>query len=205
MGSAENAGRSALTSLYIQIIAQLIVYIGIKSKMAYLDTHPLHGAFISNKFTRLTDVIASQGEDMLRDANIDVPSRAVSIVLLVGEHGEISAADIANWLEQPHQLVTQRTDVLIELGLIKRRSDPHDGRRKILVLTANGTDQFTRLTELMVQVADVFAALFEEIECDLAAMAMRAIEALERSPILERINSRRSSRIVNNPDNLEIS
>ena len=173
--------------------------------MTYLDTHPLHGAFVSNKFTRLTDLIASQGQEMLRDANLDVPSRAVSILLLVGEHGEISAADIANLLKQPHQLVTQRADLLIELALIRRKNDPRDGRRKILVLTEKGTDQFDRLTELMVQVADVFASLFEEIGCDLAAMAMRAIEALDRSPILERINSRQSSRIVRNPDNLEIS
>jgi DNA-binding MarR family transcriptional regulator len=173
--------------------------------MTYLDTHPLHGAFVSNKFTRLTDLIATQGEDMLRDANIDVPSRAVSILLLVGEHGEISAADIANLLQQPHQLVTQRADLLIELAMIKRRSDPRDGRRKILVLTAKGANQFSQLTELMVQVADVFATLFEEIECDLAAMAMRAIAALDRSPILERINSRQSSPIAKNPNNLEIS
>lgn len=173
--------------------------------MTYLDTHRLHGAFVSNKFTRLTDLIATQGEDMLRDANIDVPSRAVSTVLLVGEHGEISAADIANLLQQPHQLVTQRADLLIDLALIKRRSDPRDGRRKILVLTAKGADQFNQLTELMAQVADVFATLFQEIECDLAAMTMRAIAALERTPILERINSRQSSSIAKNPNSLEIS
>ncbi len=161
--------------------------------MTYFDTHPLRGAFVSNKLTDLTDLIAEQGEDLLRDANLDIPSRAVSIMLLIGERGEISAADIANLLQQPHQLITQRVDLLISLALIKRRSDPRDGRRKILVLTANGVDQFDQLTARMVQVAEVFAALFEEIECDLAAMTMRAVEALHRSPILERINSSQPS------------
>lgn len=185
--------RIILTSPYVQSIAQLIVYMEMRNIMAYLDTHPLRGAFVSNKFIRLSDLIAEQGEDMLRAADIDVPSRAVSIMLLIGEHGEISAADIAKLLQQPHQLVTQRADLLIELALIKRRSDPRDGRRKILVLTAKGVDQFNRLTERMDRVAAVFAALFEEIECDLAAMAMRAIEALRRSPILERIEPSKSS------------
>lgn len=141
--------------------------------MTYLDTHPLRGAFVSNKLVQLTDLIAQQGDDLLRDANLEIPSRAVSIMLLIGEHGEISAADISNLLQQPHQLVSQRLDVLTKLALIKRKSDPCDGRRKILLLTAKGEDQFRQLTARMVQVADVFAALFEEIECDLAAMATR--------------------------------
>ncbi|MCJ8325327.1 MAG: MarR family transcriptional regulator [Rhizobiales bacterium] len=161
--------------------------------MTYFDTHPLGGAFFSHKLTHLTDLIAEQGQDLLRDANLDVPSRAVSIMLLIGEHREISAADIANLLQQPHQLVTQRADILINLELVERRSDPRDGRRKILVLTTSGLDQFIGLTACMNQVAEVFTALFEEIECDLAAMTMRAIEALNRSPILERIKLEQSS------------
>tara|TARA_R110002124_G_scaffold215362_3_gene381307 strand:+ start:287 stop:808 length:522 start_codon:yes stop_codon:yes gene_type:complete len=157
--------------------------------MTYLDAHPLRGAFVANSFIQLSDLIASQGEAMLRDADLDVPSRAVSILLMIGERGEISAADIAGLLQQPHQLVTQRADLLVDLGLIERRNDPQDGRRKILVLTDRGADQFQRLTVRLAEVAEVFAALFAEIDCDLAAMASRAIAALNRSPILERINS----------------
>jgi len=157
--------------------------------MTYFESHPLSGAFVSNKLICLADLIAEQGEDLLRDASIDVPSRAVSIMLLIGEHGEISAADMANILQQPHQLVTQRADLLIDLALIERRSDPRDGRRKILVFTAKGAEQFTGLTARMEQVAAVFDALFKEIECDLAAMASLATEALDRSSILERINA----------------
>lgn len=157
--------------------------------MTFLDAHPLRGAFVANCFVQLADLISAQGEDMLREAGLDVPSRAVSILLMVGEHGEISAADIAGLLQQPHQLVTQRADLLVDLGLIARRNDPGDGRRKILVLTDRGADQFRRLTVRLAEVAEVFAALFAEIDCDLAAMARRAIAALNRSPILERINS----------------
>jgi DNA-binding MarR family transcriptional regulator len=173
--------------------------------MTYLETHPLRGAFVSNKFVHLTDLIAAQGEELLRDANINVPSRAVSIVLLIGEHGEISAADIANLLRQPHQLVTQRVDMLMDLALIERMSDPRDGRRKILVLTTKGIDQCARLKTRMVQVADAFVALYDEIECDLAAIATRAIDALERVPILDRINSMRCSSSGDMPDHFERS
>ena len=160
--------------------------------MAYFNTHPLRGAFLSNSLLGLADLIAEQGEDMLRAANIDVPSRAVSVMLLVGEHKEISAADIAELLKHPHQLVTQRADLLIELQLIKRTSDPRDGRRKILILTEKGQTQFDLLTKRLAQVAEVFTSLFEEIECDIPAMAQRAINALSHSPILDRIETSKS-------------
>ncbi|WP_339928686.1 MarR family transcriptional regulator [uncultured Brevundimonas sp.] len=157
--------------------------------MTYLDAHPLRAAFAANTLVQLADLISAQGEAMLREAGLDVPARAVSILLMIGERGEMSAADIAGQLQQPHQLVTQRADLLVDLGLIARRSDPGDGRRKILVLTDRGADQFERLTARLARVADVFAALFVEIDCDLAAMARRAIAALDRSPILERLNA----------------
>lgn len=173
--------------------------------MTYFDSHPLSDAFVSNKLIHLADLIAEQGEDLLRDANIDVPSRAVSIMLLIGEHGEISAADMANVLQQPHQLITQRADLLIGLALIERKSDPSDGRRKILALTAKGAEQFIGLTARMEQVATVFGALFKEIECDLAAMATLATEALNRSSILERINAITSPPSEKTRDGIESS
>jgi len=161
--------------------------------MTYLDTHPLHAAFFANKLDRLAGLIAAQGEELLRHAGLDVPSRAVSLMLLVGEHSEISATDIAYLLEQPHQLVTQRAELLIELELIERKNDPGDGRRKILVLTAKGKKQFAKLQICLSEAASVFTALFEEIECDLADLAMRAMKALNNTSVLDRTKSTRSS------------
>ena len=157
--------------------------------MAYFENHPLHGAFVSHWLNTLTDLIADQGEEMLRDAGITVPSRAVSIVLIAGERGEISAADVAQVLGQPHQLVTQRVDLLVKLGMLERAIDPKDKRRKILRLTSVGTEQFSQLVKRMEQVSAVFTALFEEIECDLADMSRKAADALGRSSLLARVDA----------------
>ena len=96
--------------------------------MTYVDTHPRKGAFAANHMARLVDLINDQGSQLLEDANLSLPPRAVSTVLLISERGQITAADIAKELNQPHQLVTQRIDALIKLDLLKRLTDPNDGR-----------------------------------------------------------------------------
>lgn len=153
----------------------------------YRDAHVLKGAFLSNGLLRLVDLIALQGDDLLGDADIIIPSRAVACTLFIGDTDRVSVADIAKALDEPHQLTTQRTDVLSELGLLKRIDDPDDSRRKLLMLTRKGKDQYRRLIIRLAEIEQAFLGLYAEIECDLPIVLARAIEALDRTPMLKRI------------------
>ena len=155
----------------------------------YTDTHQLRGAFVGNILRRLADMIAEQGEQLLLDAGIDFPSRSVSTVMMIGEKGKVSAADIATALGQPHQLVTQRIELLLGMKIIKRVSDPKDGRRKILVLTAKGTAQYKQLQTRLAAADRTFETLFKDIDCDLISAAERAMDALTGNTILQRVQS----------------
>ena len=157
--------------------------------MAYVDTHPLRSAFVANPLRRLVELISNQGETLLQDAGLEFPSRTISCVLLIGERGEISAADIAKTLSQPHQLVTQRIDLLIKLGVVERLADPADKRRKILALTPKGVIQFECLKPLLAEADIAFTALFAEINCDLPTIALRMLDALTATPILDRVKA----------------
>jgi len=155
----------------------------------YLDDHPLAGAFLAHQLTRLADLITDQGEAFLRGNGIEVPSRAVSTVLLIGDQGPISAAAIAEQLQQPHQVTTQRVELLIKAGITDRTTDPEDGRRKLLTLTPHGREQYDSLQSRLKTAAAAFEALFEDIGCDLAAVADRAAMALELEPLSVRASA----------------
>lgn len=157
--------------------------------MHFLDTHPLRGAFVANTLDRLAGLIIEQGEDLLRDAGLTFPSRAVSTVLLLGERARLSASDLAKTLGQPHQLVTQRVDLLIELGIVSRAGDSGDARRRILALTPKGKRQFEKLKALLVLADAAFAALSAEIGVDLPRAALNALAALGRSSVLDRVRA----------------
>lgn len=156
---------------------------------AKADSRLFGNAFVASQLDCVAELIVKQGEAILEDAGVEFPSRAVSAVLLIGEHGQISVADIADALDQPHQLVTQRIELLIEAGVVDRVPDPEDGRRKILQLTDKGSQQFDRLKLRLDEADKAFSALFKEIDCDLPAMCRRAFDALSHSPLLERVKS----------------
>lgn len=175
--------------IYNQLYKPLAKWIEAMQTPHFTVTHPLKGAFVANRLGALVDLIALQGDLLLQDAGISIPSRAVSCVLLVGDEGQVSAADIAKALQQPHQLATQRVEALIKLGLLKRIDDPEDGRRKILTLSSKGKDQYARLKLRLAEAERAFLGLFAEIDCDLPAVVERALQALHRTPLLQRIQA----------------
>lgn len=155
----------------------------------FTDTHALSGAFLAKQLTRLADVISVQGDELLREAGIIIPARAVSCILLVGDEEHVSVADIAKALDRPHQLATQHIEASIDLGLLKRLNDPNDGRRKIVVLTAKGKVQYRRLRLRLREIEQAFLGLFAEIDCDLSAIAEKARLALGEKSLLKRIEA----------------
>ncbi len=151
-----------------------------------MDTHALSGAFVSNKLLRLVETIADQGQVLLSSAAIEIPPRAISTVLMIGEIPDVTAADIATSLDQPHQVATQRIGTLIKLGLVTKRPHATDSRRKVLVLTDKGQAQFALMMVMLEKIRAAMDALFEEIGCDLAARSVDAVAALRAVPLIER-------------------
>lgn len=158
--------------------------------MNFRDEHTLKGAFVSNKLLRLVDLIADQGDDLLREAEITIPSRAVACTLFIGDNGSVSLAEISRALDEPHQLSAQRVEGLIELGLLERRDDAKDRRRKVLRLTKSGKAQYQRLLVRLAEIEHALADLYAEIDHDLSAILDAAIDALRRRPLLQRIRKR---------------
>ena len=154
-----------------------------------MDTHPLSGAFLSNKLLRLVETIADQGEELLKSDGIQIPPRAISTVLMIGETKGVTAADIAGALDQPHQLATQRVALLIELGLVTKRPHATDSRRKVLELTAEGQAQYARMMDMLGHIRSAMDALYEELGCNLDDMAVKAVDALNDHPLIERVGS----------------
>ena len=154
-----------------------------------MDTHPLSGAFLSNKLLRLVETMADQGAVLLESAGILIPPRAISTVLMIGELEDVTAADIAASLDQPHQLATQRIDLLIRLGLVTKQPHVTDSRRKVLELTEKGQAQYALMIEMLGHIRDSMDALYDELGCNLAEMAVRAVASLKDRPLIERIET----------------
>ncbi|MEM6748325.1 MAG: MarR family transcriptional regulator [Pseudomonadota bacterium] len=164
---------------------------------SHLDDHPLEGAFLANRMDRLADLIVAQGKDLLADIGLDVPPRAVSAILIIGESGAVSTADIAEMLGQQHQVTTQRIELLITDEIVVRTPDPSDRRRKLLTLTKKGREHYAALRQRLETAAQVFDELCEEVGCDLPRVLSEMAAALNTRSLLDRthdVESRKSRR-----------
>ncbi|OLF78023.1 hypothetical protein AWH62_05020 [Maricaulis sp. W15] len=153
-----------------------------------MDTHRLSGAFVSNKLLRLVETLADQGEVLLQTAGIVIPPRAISTVLMIGEVPDVTAADIATALDQPHQVATQRVALLIKLGLVSKRPHSSDSRRKVLEFTALGRTQYDLMMIMLEKIRAAMDALFDELGVDLAAKAVEAVRSLKATPLVDRVS-----------------
>jgi DNA-binding MarR family transcriptional regulator len=71
------------------------------------------------------------------------PGRAVtlsqvSILKRLDREGPHSVADLARLDKITHQSVAVAVAALVDRGLVRRSPDPHDGRRRVLAVTAEG-------------------------------------------------------------------
>lgn len=155
----------------------------------FIDGNLFSDAFLGNRLALLVDLIVDQGDTLLNEAGLSFPSRATSTILLVSKRENLSAADIADELDQPHQLATQRVDSLVKLGLLERRNDPMDARRKTLSLTKKGKKEATILEATLRDAQLAFQGLYQELGVNLGSIATDAILALKQTPLSSRIES----------------
>lgn len=155
----------------------------------FIDGNVFSDAFVGNRLTMLVDLIVDQGDRLLKEAGLSFPSRATSTILLVSQRENLSTADIADELDQPHQLATQRVDSLVRLRLLERRNDPMDARRKTLSLTHKGKEEAAILQATLRDAQLAFQGLYQELGVNLGSIATDAIVALQQTPLSARIEN----------------
>lgn len=162
--------------------------------MASLSEAPLRRVFLGNSIDHLSAQIVEQAQQVLRDAGVELSTRAAPIILMLMKHGPMTAAEVAKALNQAHQLVTHHVDALVSLEIITRVGDPGDGRRKLLKVTPKGDVQLVKLKEILDLIEVAYEDMFAKIDCDLAAKVLEATAELSRSPLSERIAAARLAR-----------
>jgi DNA-binding MarR family transcriptional regulator len=97
------------------------------------------------------------------------------VVRLIGHYGDTSPGDLAHVLHVHPSSLTGVLRRLEEAGLIRRRSDPGDGRRAILTLTPKGrrlNDRRSGTVESSVRRA---LAQFSAVKTDAARKVLSAL------------------------------
>lgn len=114
-----------------------------------------------------------------------IPLSEVDVLSHVLDHPEQSVKQVAVALALQPSNVSTTVGQLVERGLLERRPDPHDGRRHLLVATAQARRDRERIDEAWTRVIGEFLHSLPDDEraAALAATApLRRLAALEIGP-----------------------
>ncbi|TQV72775.1 MarR family transcriptional regulator [Aliikangiella marina] len=146
----------------------------------------LGDAYLAHFCRRLADLIIEQGSGMLQEMGLKTPTTAISALIYLSEHQEVTVAQLAESLGVTHQMGTQRVNLLEKLGLITRTDSLVDKRAKQIILTSLGQSEVEQLLPFTEKFNRVFKSINEEMGCNLSQLIRKTEVALQNDPLKDR-------------------
>jgi len=141
-------------------------------------------SFIGKYADDLGQLISTQIKPVYTAMGITVPVKSCSLVHTLAHLKQASLVELAQHLNQSHQLVKQKIPRLLELDILSQSQDPNDKRRTLYQLTAAGQQQAAILNQD--PMADIYQQLSEEVGFDIQQVLTRAIDQLQHKDLLTR-------------------
>ena len=128
------------------------------------------GTRIRRLFERLNGSVSEQYREKL-----DFEQRWFALGNLLADHGPMDTAEAAQSLGQSHVAVVQVARAMEQAGLLVRRPDPVDRRRKMLDLSEVGAARMTEVRKL----SDCVQSAAEQLLYEAAPGFMTQLDALD--------------------------
>jgi DNA-binding MarR family transcriptional regulator len=155
--------------------------------MDYLATKG--GAALGARLRRLSETMDADAARIYGELGVAFEQRWFGVLNQLVERGSASVGDIAAALRIKHASVSEARQSLEAAGLVGSEPDPADGRRRLLLLTAEGEAFAARLAPVW----SAFEAASEDLNRE-AGEVIAALERLElalgRQSLAERIRAR---------------
>lgn len=127
-------------------------------------------AFLAHLLRRLADELVQGAADWYPTVGVTAPPRTISTLLALDEHGPLGVTELAGLLRQSHPLVIVWIRELTRLSMVRSKSDPKDGRRTLVSLTAKGRSELVNVRRALVIMERASAELLDLAGPDLWQM-----------------------------------
>lgn len=147
------------------------------------------GAALGARLRRLSEQVDRDATRVYSALGIRFEQRWFGVLNQIVLHGPLPVGEIAERLQITHVSISQAARSLELAGLICRRADATDGRRRLLTLTSAGETLVSSTKKIWA----AFDAAAEELNAeagDVVKLLDRLDDALEQRSLFERIRSR---------------
>lgn len=126
---------------------------------------------LGSRLKALSDHFYGAVDEVYQARGARIESRWMPVLRYLWDAGPSSVTEVADAIGQTHSAVSQLTDKLVRAGMLRRRRDPADGRRTVLLLTDKATGALAELGPL-------WCAVRRGVSASLGEHAARLMDAL---------------------------
>ncbi|HMB75289.1 MAG TPA: MarR family transcriptional regulator [Kiloniellaceae bacterium] len=137
---------------------------------------------------RLQQISASVFADQMREHGFDLTSPQFAALTVLDKHPGVDQATLAGLIAHDRPTIGGVVDRLAKKGLVKRKSNPADGRAKLVHLTPHGVDVLARVLPIVLEMqVTILPGLTADERTEftrLASIVAKAGNDLSRAPLL---------------------
>lgn len=141
---------------------------------------------LASRLRRLTERLTQEAVLLYRDLDIDFEPRWFAVFYLLSEQSPLCVVDVARMLGISHPAVNQIAGELIRKGLVSAQKDPHDKRKRMLILSEKGKQLVPTLKHVWRHVHGAVDTAILDSEQDVMASIEGLERALEKKSLQER-------------------
>lgn len=142
-------------------------------------------AFLAHLLRRLSDELVQGAALWYPSMGVTAPPRTVSTLIALDDLGPLGVTELARLLRQTHPLVITWIRELTSLSFVTTGSDPKDGRRSVIRLTAKGRAEVRRVRAALVGMEQASIRLLEQSGDGVLAALWRMENACRETPFAD--------------------
>lgn len=142
-------------------------------------------AFLAHLLRRLSDELVQGAALWYPSMGVTAPPRTISTLIALDDLGPLGVTELAKLLRQTHPLVITWIRELTSLSFVTTGSDPKDGRRSVIKLTAKGRAEVRRVRAALVGMEQASICLLEQSGDGVLAALWRMESACRDMPFAD--------------------
>jgi DNA-binding MarR family transcriptional regulator/predicted GNAT family N-acyltransferase len=142
---------------------------------------------LGSRLKALSDHFYGAADEVYQTLGAGIESRWLPVLRYLWDVGPSSVTEVADAIGQTHSAVSQLTDKLLRAGMVRRRKDPADGRRTMLVLTDKAHAALAELGPIWCAVRRGVDSSLEEHATQLLEAIAACEQSLQQRPVAQAI------------------
>ncbi len=142
---------------------------------------------IATRLKRLSERLSADVSKIYKESEVDFEARWFLILSLLESRKLMAITEIAEALQLSHPAIIQLVQELVQKNLIKTSLDKHDGRKRLVSLTATGKKTLDSIKPILVSIKEENIKWINAASANLLTSLMELEKALDQQNMYQRI------------------